>query len=143
MAEPGRTLKDPVMEQGHVHASQEAPSRVPPSGADLPQGIRLHIGGKVRAEGWTVLDITPAPHVDIIGDCADLSRLDDESCAVIYASHVVEHLGYSDTLPKALAGFYRVLAPGGHLMVGVPDMEMLCRLFLSPELKPDERFFVM
>ena len=132
-----------MYQQGQVSASAQAPSTGVPLASDLPEGMRLHIGGKVRVAEWTVLDILPAPHVDIIGDCADLSRLDDGSCAVIYASHVVEHLGYNDALPKALAGFHRVLAPGGLLMVAVPDMETLCRLFLAPELKPDERFFVM
>lgn len=132
-----------------VHISTGTGSSALPPGlaalapASLPEGTRLHIGGKTRAPGWTVLDIIPGPHVDIIGDCSDLSRIADNSCAVIYASHVVEHLGYNDTLPRALVEFHRVLAPGGQIMVAVPDLDMLCRLFTMPGLTPDDRFFVM
>ena len=111
--------------------------------ADLPQGMRLHIGGKVRVPGWTVLNIAPGPQVDILGDCSDLSAVRDESCAVVYASHVVEHLGYEAALPRALKEFNRVLAPGGQVMVAVPDMDILCRLFTVSDLTGDERFHVM
>jgi predicted SAM-dependent methyltransferase len=111
--------------------------------ADLPQGTRLHVGGQVRAPGWTVLNIVPGPHVDIVGDCSDLSRVADQSCAIVYASHVVEHLGYNDALPKTMKEFNRVLAPGGQIMISVPDLDMLCRLFTLPELTGDERFFIM
>ena len=117
----------------------------PPVASDgrLSAGMRLHIGGKTPAPGWTILDILPGPHVDIIGDCSDLSRIPDNSCTTVYASHVIEHLGYNDTLPRALLGFHRILAPGGQLMVGVPDLDALCRLFARPDLSPDDRFFVM
>lgn len=110
---------------------------------DLPAGMRLHIGGKVRVPGWTVLNILPGPHVDILGDCSDLSAVSDASCSVIYASHVVEHLGYDSALPRALKEFNRVLAPGGMVLISVPDLDILCRLFTVPELTGPERFFVM
>ena len=111
--------------------------------ADLPAGMRLHIGGKLRVPGWTVLDILPGPHVDLLGDCSDLSAVADRSCAVIYASHVVEHLGYDTALLRALKEFNRVLAPGGQVMIAVPDMDILCRLFTVSDLTGDERFHVM
>ena len=106
-------------------------------------GMRLHIGGTERRPGWTVLDIAAAPHVDIVGNCADLSSLPDASCAEIYASHVLEHLGYDGEVQRALRGFHRVLAPGGRLRVSVPDMEVLCRLFLLPNMDFQHRYHVM
>jgi predicted SAM-dependent methyltransferase len=105
--------------------------------------IRLHIGGKERRAGWTVLDIAPGPHVDIVGNCSDLSSLADGSCLEIYASHVLEHLGYDGEVQRALKGFHRVLAPGGRLRVSVPDMEVLCRLFLLPNMDFQHRYHVM
>lgn len=108
----------------------------------LPE-MKLHIGGKERREGWTVLDIAPDAHVDMIGNCNDLSALPDASCAEIYASHVLEHLGYDGELQATLRGFYRVMAPGGRLRVSVPDMETLCRLFLMPNMNFQHRYQVM
>jgi predicted SAM-dependent methyltransferase len=110
---------------------------------DLPAGMKLHIGGKVRVPGWTVLDIAPGPHVDIRGDCSDLSAVADQSCSIVYASHVIEHLGYDSALLRALKEFHRVLAPGGQIMIAVPDMDILCRLFTVSDLTGEERFHVM
>jgi predicted SAM-dependent methyltransferase len=106
-------------------------------------GIRLHIGGWERRQGWTILDVNPGPHVDHVGNCKDLSFLKDESCSEIYASHVLEHLGYNGELQAALKGFHRVLRTGGRVRVSVPDLEVLCRLFLHPGLPLDRRFHVM
>lgn len=105
--------------------------------------IKLHVGGRERRAGWTVLDIAPGPHVDIVGDCADLSALAEASCAEIYASHVLEHLAYDGEVQRALAGFHRILVPGGLLRISVPDMEVLCRLFLLPGMDFAHRYRVM
>ena len=69
--------------------------------------------------------------------------LADESCGVIYSSHVLEHLGYDEALPRTLREFLRVLAPGGVLLTSVPDLDVLCRLFISPDLDTQQKFFVM
>ena len=109
----------------------------------LADGIRLHIGGREKRDGWKILDALPGPDVDFVGNCNDLSFLPDESCSEVYASHVLEHLGYDHELPVALTHVYRVLKPGGRLRVSVPDLEMLCRLFLHPSLDGDARWHVM
>jgi predicted SAM-dependent methyltransferase len=105
---------------------------------------KLHIGGTLRVEGWEVLNISPGPAVDHIGDAIDLSRFEDATFTDIYASHTLEHFDYKDALTKALREWARVLAPGGKLHVSVPDLEILCKLLLvKEELTLDERFFVM
>jgi predicted SAM-dependent methyltransferase len=106
-------------------------------------GIKLHIGGKEKREGWMILDALPGPIVDHVGNCNDLSFLADESCSEIYASHVIEHLGYNGEIQQTLKGFHRVLKPGGRLRVSVPDLEILCRLFLHQALDGAGRFHVM
>ncbi len=106
-------------------------------------GIKLHIGGQVKHEDWAILDALPGPIVDYVGNCNDLSFLSDESCSEVYASHVLEHLGYNGELQNTLKGIHRVLKPGGRLRVSVPDLETLCRLFLHPSNTPEGRFHVM
>lgn len=93
--------------------------------------IRLHIGGTQIRPGWTLLNVTPGPGVDVVGDCADLSMFADASVAEIYASHVYEHLGFRRDLPRALAETHRVLVPGGELKISVPDLDIVCRLWAS------------
>jgi len=110
-------------------------------GAEAP--FRLHIGGMEKRPGWKILNVQPGPDVDFVGDCTDLGRFADGSVQEIYASHVLEHLSYQDRLPRALGELYRVLRPGGAAMISVPDLEVLCRLFLDPRAKVRDRFEIM
>jgi len=103
---------------------------------------RLHIGGWVRREGWENFDILPAPHVDHIGDFRDLSAFPDGVLEAIYASHVLEHVGFRDVVP-ALKEWLRVLAPYGIVMISVPNLEVLCRHFSDPRLTDSERSYLM
>jgi predicted SAM-dependent methyltransferase len=109
-----------------------------------PTGRRLHIGGTLRAPGWEVLNAQPGPHVDHVGDAKDLSRFAEDSFDEVYASHVLEHLDPRLAMEPALKEWRRVLRPGGMLCVSVPDLEVLCELFLDRErLSVNERFTVM
>lgn len=105
--------------------------------------IRLHIGGVEPRPGWKILNVQAGPHVDFIGECSDLSQFEDESVDEAYASHVYEHLGYQQELPRALAEIYRILKPGGILRIAVPDLDVLCQLFVHPDLALQDRFHVM
>jgi predicted SAM-dependent methyltransferase len=105
--------------------------------------LRLHVGGQIKHAGWEILDVRAGPHVDFVGPCTDLSVFADDSVAEIYASHVLEHLGYQAELRAALDEFHRVLIAGGQLRISVPDLATLCQLFIDPALDDAERFHVM
>jgi predicted SAM-dependent methyltransferase len=85
----------------------------------------------------------PGPCVDHVGDARDLARFEDGIFDEIYASHVLEHFDYKDALPQVLKEWHRVMALGGRLYVSVPDLDILCRLFIKPELAANDRFLVM
>lgn len=105
---------------------------------------RLHIGGTTACEGWEILNAIPEAWVDHIGQAEDLSRFEGNIFDEIYASHVLEHLGYQSALPAALNEWYRVLKPEGRLMVSVPDLDTLCELYSQrAELCPQDRFAIM
>ncbi len=105
---------------------------------------KLHIGGKVRADGWEVMNALPAPYVDHVCNANDLSRFGNNTFASIYASHVVEHFDYRGELQKTLKEWLRVLEPGGKLFASVPDLDILAKLLLTKnELTVNERFEVM
>jgi predicted SAM-dependent methyltransferase len=105
--------------------------------------MKLLVGSRKRSEGWKTFDIVPGPEVDFTGDCKDLSQFADGSVETIYASHVLEHVPYNREMLKTLKGWFRVLKPGGTVMISVPDLETLCRLFVHPQLTPENRFEVM
>lgn len=104
---------------------------------------RLHIGGQVRKAGWEVLNSVPGPAVDHLGYAQDLSRFPDACFVEVYASHCLEHLDFIGEVATALREWRRVLAPGGHIYISVPDLTALAKLILHPDLTLDDRFTVM
>ena len=105
---------------------------------------KLHIGGSEAHAGWEVLDVRAAPHVNHVGDALDLSRFAEDTFAEVYASHVLEHFDYVEQLPRVLAEWFRVLAPGGVLRLSVPDIDILAHLLLQRHvLDVNQRFQVM
>ncbi len=104
----------------------------------------LHIGGKQKRPGWEIFDAMEREEVDHVGDAADLSRFADGTFHRLYASHVLEHFPYLRQLVPTLTEWQRVLSPDGQMLISVPDMDILCRLFLDKEnLSSDERYHVM
>jgi hypothetical protein len=73
-------------------------------------------------DGWEVvtLDIDPNAKPDILASMVDLGAIGPYEA--VYCSHALEHL-YPHEVPIALAEFHRVLAPGGMVMVVVPDLQ--------------------
>ena len=105
--------------------------------------LRLHIGGQEPHPDWKIVNVTPGEHTDYVRSCTDLSPFASGTVAEIYASHVLEHLGYQRELATALAEFHRVLVPGGTLRASVPDLATLCTMFFDPSFAPKDRLHVM
>ena len=104
--------------------------------------IQLHIGGKEVKEGWKILNALPAKGVDFVGDVRNLRQFKNECCEKIYASHVMEHIGQKDFLPT-LKEIHRILCKGGMFYFSVPDLDVLCRLFIRADLNMEQRYDVM
>merc|ERR1712153_33311 len=100
------------------------------------------MGGKEKKEGWSILNIQKNDGVDFIGDISDLSQFEDNSIDEIYASHVVEHVNQKN-IKKTLSGIYRVLNTNGKFYISVPDMDVLCRIFIAKEAPNKVKFHVM
>ncbi|WP_176787683.1 class I SAM-dependent methyltransferase [Roseospirillum parvum] len=109
-----------------------------PSWAE-PEGLKLNVGGIERRPGWTVVNIQPGPTVDVVADARDLSMFADGSVAALYASHILEHLSYQREVDAALAEWHRVLVPGGVVMVAVPNLGVLCQIYVHPEATAEHR----
>jgi predicted SAM-dependent methyltransferase len=93
----------------------------------------LHIGcGDINIDGWINLDARNRDHVHIQTDNLDLSQFADESLGVIYLSHVLEHVSFSEA-EILLRTFYKKLRKNGMLLVSVPDFEALVKIYQQPE----------
>jgi predicted SAM-dependent methyltransferase len=104
--------------------------------------MKLHIGGEAPKDEWKLFNIVKKPGVDYIGDISDLSMFRDNSCTEIYASHVFEHVKLERVF-DTLVGVRRILAPGGKLYISVPNLDILCRIYLEPKAPLEVKFEAM
>jgi len=96
-----------------------------------PKAVRLNIGGTYAKEGWCIVNTLNLSFVDVVGSCTDLSHFQNETVQEVYSSHCFEHLGYQSELPMALKEVLRVLVPGGSFKCSVPNLEVLCDIYLK------------
>lgn len=66
------------------------------------------------------LDIDPRTHPDVVGSMTALGEIGPFEA--ISCNNALEHL-YPHEVGTALREFYRVLTPGGHAVIQVPDLE--------------------
>jgi len=93
----------------------------------------LNVGcGNTRYKDVVNVDIYSAPGVTDVDVVADIRSLpyEAESVEGIIANHVLEHLEDTQHI-FAIREWYRVLVPGGRLLISVPDLEAVCRAFVD------------
>lgn len=87
---------------------------------DKAKHLKLNIGcGNNCKDGW--LNVDRRPPADLTIDVTQGLPLPDESCALIYSEHFLEHLEYPYESIPFLIECYRVLEHEGSFHVGVPD----------------------
>lgn len=94
-------------------------------------GLKVHLGcGESALPGFLNIDARPGLGVDIVADISDLTFLENDSCDLIYCSHVLEHLPTAAVAPF-LRQCHARLRERGRLMVAVPDLENIFRQYLD------------
>jgi len=94
------------------------------------EGIKLNLGcGGKTMEGYVNVDIFPGEKVDKVFDLDDIPYADN-SISAINSEHSLEHVGW-DRSNKALHEWYRVLQPGGELLLKMPDLEQCCKKYIE------------
>lgn len=92
--------------------------------------MKINIGcGYNRLDGWLNLDASPDSAADRLMAAHDL-QLSANSASEIKALQLVEHLGFFRS-KYFLSECWRVLRPGGLLLLELPDVEGTFRAFLD------------
>ncbi|MDH7602776.1 MAG: methyltransferase domain-containing protein, partial [Armatimonadota bacterium] len=122
----------PMAVQDKVVASETlAPvsAKYAPVGANKP--LKLHLGcGYKILDGYVNIDLY-SPAADLKLDIVDLSCFEDSSVDEIYLNAVFEHLYVFEQI-RALAEWWRVLKPGGKLIIhSIPDFDEIVKAYVS------------
>ncbi|MFW9770716.1 MAG: hypothetical protein ACFFBY_02900 [Promethearchaeota archaeon] len=92
--------------------------------------MKLNIGcGKKYEPDYYNIDLFDDLIADKKMSALDL-EFDDNSCQEIKAIHLIEHLGFYQSI-YALGEFFRVLEPKGKLIIETPDLEKAFRTYLN------------
>jgi len=101
--------------------------------------IKLNLGASPiwHKDGWHVLDhkLSKTDGFRIAGDAATMD-LRDESCGIVFCSHVFEHIPHT-RLPVVLSEINRVLRARGILRILTPDLRKIALAYA----RSDEVFF--
>ena len=105
-------------------------------------GIDIGVGRVDTVDGE---DALPVPGVQgwdkDDGDATFMEAVPDEAYDFVYTSHILEHIG-NPTL--ALKNWWRILKPGGHLILYVPHRDLYeKRTSLPSQWNPDHKFFLL
>ena len=95
--------------------------------------MKLHLGCGMRnfGEGWDHIDYVDYPHV-VSNDVTSLPY-DDDSCDVVYASHLLEYFDRHEVL-SVLKEWKRVLKKDGILRLAVPNFAVLAYLYTRQKI---------
>lgn len=96
------------------------------------KGIDIGYGGDLLCEncmGWDKED----------GDAQFMSEVEDEKFDFVYSSHCLEHI---PNVELALENWWRILKPGGHLILLLPERDLYEQKETLPSVRnPDHKHF--
>jgi len=99
------------------------------------RGLDIGYGGDLLCANAIAWDVEH-------GDGQRLDRIANDTMDFVYSSHTLEHVHDAS---EALRNWYRVVKPGGHLILFVPDRDLYeKRTQLPSRFNPDhKRFFLL
>lgn len=86
-----------------------------------------------RSQGWINVDINPKWEPDLAADVSNLPMFADGSIDMVVSHHCIEHSGCGEA-DGFIHEAYRILRPGGRLLVFIPDPKALCQRYLAGEI---------
>jgi len=95
---------------------------------------RLNLGcGNKPLPGYVNVDIFKGPAVDEVFEF-DQIPYSDGTIDALHSEHALEHVTF-ERAEKAIQEWFRVLRPGGELLLYMPDFERCCQAYLNAPLE--------
>ncbi len=105
-----------------------------------PKCDKLEIGpGTERIPGFCTINIEKSPITDYIANISHGFPFPDNSFAVVYASHIFEHLVWYKQ-DEIMSDLFRIVKPGGHVDIWVPNALKIAKAFVDAEERGSRDF---
>lgn len=99
--------------------------------------VKIDLGsGFSPKDGYFNLDVRKVPKVNILAEARKLP-FRDNSIDELRASHIIEHFSYVE-IREVLEEWHRTLKPNGRLKIRAPDLDFLCKAYVSGHHTPEE-----
>ena len=98
--------------------------------SDIPIKLEFGAGENRGICGWTYVDVND--NCDLTLDLKQSLPFPDNSVAMIYSSHLLEHFNYKNLL-SFLKECLRILKPGGIFSAAVPNAKIYLDAYQTPE----------
>ncbi|UOD51418.1 class I SAM-dependent methyltransferase [Orrella daihaiensis] len=95
-----------------------------PNGRPLPECFQDDEWAEVR------VDINPAARPNIVASVTDMAGVPTAGADAVFSSHTHEHLDDHEA-EQGFEEVFRVLKPGGFLLINVPDLAQIAELILQ------------
>lgn len=92
--------------------------------------VNLGSGQRPFGKPWINVDTQARWKPDVVANGADMPMFEDNSADLIVAHHVIEHVGLGEFDP-CIRECYRILKPGGSLIVTTPDLYELGKAWFN------------
>jgi predicted SAM-dependent methyltransferase len=93
--------------------------------------LRVNLGcGPFPAAGWLNVDGV-APQADLIQYLGHKLNLPDRCASLAFSEHVLEHLQFPEQTQTFMSEAFRILKPGGHFRVIVPDAQKMMEAYVA------------
>lgn len=126
----------PDADSSHREAEKIAHLIVPYTrgrGLDIGSGDKFLFPHFIRVDSGK--DFGDARIAEIKSDASDLNLIADESCDYVFSSHCLEHIADHKA---ALREWWRVIKPGGHLVLYLPHRDLYPKIG-EPGSNPDHK----
>jgi radical SAM superfamily enzyme YgiQ (UPF0313 family) len=102
---------------------------------EIKEKIKLNVGASTiwSSDGWKVLDhkIKEDREGLVRGEATNI-KLEDNSCSLLFCSHMIEHIPYNQ-IQKVLLEVSRVLEIGGTIRILTPDLKRLAKAYVEDD----------
>lgn len=89
-----------------------------------------------RSQEWHQIRLDASTEVspDILAELTNMYGVASNSVDAVYSSHSLEHL-YPHEIPRAISEFFRVLKPGGFVLINTPNLKSASELVVRDRLE--------
>ncbi len=102
--------------------------------------LEIGPGPEKLGEDWATVSAAPGPAVDVLAEWGlDTLPFQSEEFDEVYASHVIEHVGWMNA-QRALAEAWRVLKHGGTIELHTIDFAVVAQQYSRGVATDPERF---